>query len=197
MNAEPSLFQGFVQVEQFGDDQVYEQIDGEVIEEVEYVTLDLGSVEPTLVPSTSSYRLIGLDTPTPFLQLSGTVFKGEHQSLLGTELLFTDSKDDQAERNKKGLAYVANTERRIRFREVELKPKNQSNLAFIAEISPSTVVATSSKKKITGTVEELVGNETGSAPRGRGRRGRGKSTKGKGRAQTAQPEDEAMEITED
>ncbi len=58
MNAEPSLFQGSVQVEKFGDDQEYEQIDGEVIEEVEYVTLDLGSVEPTLVPSTSSYRLI-------------------------------------------------------------------------------------------------------------------------------------------
>lgn len=112
-------------------------------------------------------------------------------------MLQLNTTDDQAERNKKGLAHVANTERRIRFREVELKPKNQSNLAFIAEISPSTVVATSSKKKITGTVEELVGNETGSAPRGRGRRGRGKSTKGKGRAQTAQPEDEAMEITED
>lgn len=58
MNAEPSLLQGFTQVEKFRDDQEYEQIDGEVIEEVEYVTLDLGSVEPTLVPSTSSYRLI-------------------------------------------------------------------------------------------------------------------------------------------
>lgn len=34
----------------------------------------------------------GLDTPTPFLQLSGSIFKGEHDRLLGTELLFTESK---------------------------------------------------------------------------------------------------------
>lgn len=34
----------------------------------------------------------GLDTPSPYLQLSGSIFKGQHQDLLGTELLFTDSK---------------------------------------------------------------------------------------------------------
>ena len=39
------------------------------------------------------YMLLqGIDTPSPFLQLSGTVFKGQHQNLLGTELLFTDAK---------------------------------------------------------------------------------------------------------
>jgi hypothetical protein len=37
-------------------------------------------------------RAQGLDTPTPFLQLSGTIFKGQHDSLLGTEILFTDTK---------------------------------------------------------------------------------------------------------
>ncbi|EMD35873.1 hypothetical protein CERSUDRAFT_52916 [Gelatoporia subvermispora B] len=86
-----SLLQGFKQVEEFGPDEEYEEHDGEVVEEVEYVTLDLGSVEPTLVPSTSSYRLIGLDTPTPFLQLSGTILKGQHQTLLGTEILLSES----------------------------------------------------------------------------------------------------------
>ena len=50
-----SLFPGYKHVESFGPDSEYE--DGEE-EEVEYVTLDLGTVEPTLVPSSSSYRLI-------------------------------------------------------------------------------------------------------------------------------------------
>lgn len=110
-SSEASLFPGYRHVETFGDDDEYERDEnGNIIEEVEYVTLDLGVVEPTLVPSTSSYRLIvstetctyaqpsdihiisqGLDTPTPFLQLSGTIFKGKHQTLLGTELLFTDA----------------------------------------------------------------------------------------------------------
>ena len=48
-----SLVPGFKQVESFGPDEEYE--DGE---EVTYVTLDLGNVEPTLVPSASSYYLI-------------------------------------------------------------------------------------------------------------------------------------------
>ena len=80
-------------------------------EEVEYVVLDLGNIEPTLVPSSSTYRLIvrlffaswssvwadekslqGLDTPTPFLQLSGTILKGRHDNLLGSELIFSDDK---------------------------------------------------------------------------------------------------------
>lgn len=34
----------------------------------------------------------GLDTSTPFLQLSGTIFKGQHDELLGTEILFTEGK---------------------------------------------------------------------------------------------------------
>ncbi len=53
-----ALFPGYKQVDAFGPDEDYESHDGEVEEEVEYVTLDLGTVEPTLVPSSSSYRLI-------------------------------------------------------------------------------------------------------------------------------------------
>lgn len=52
------LFPGYMHVEAFGPDDEYEPQDGEIEEEVEYVTLDLGTVEPTLVPSSSSYRLV-------------------------------------------------------------------------------------------------------------------------------------------
>lgn len=47
------LCPGYRHVEQFGPDEEYE-------DEVEdfYVTLDLGAVEPTLIPSSSTYRLI-------------------------------------------------------------------------------------------------------------------------------------------
>lgn len=54
-----TLVPGYDHVEQFGDDDEYERDEnGNVIEEVEYVTLDVGVVEPTLVPSTTAYRLI-------------------------------------------------------------------------------------------------------------------------------------------
>ena len=36
--------------------------------------------------------LQGLDSPTPFLQLQGTVLKGHHHHLLGTELIFSEDK---------------------------------------------------------------------------------------------------------
>ena len=59
MNSEKRLAPGFRQVDAFDPDDNYERDeDGNVIEEVSYVTLDLGAVEPTLVPSSSAYRLI-------------------------------------------------------------------------------------------------------------------------------------------
>ncbi|KAF9522868.1 hypothetical protein CPB83DRAFT_748015, partial [Crepidotus variabilis] len=117
MQAPTSLCPGFAQVESFGPDEEY---DSE--EEVCYVTLDLGDIEPQLVPSSNSYRLIGLDTPTPYLQLHGTILKGRHDMLLGTELIFTDNKDGH-DRNNRHLTHVANTEQRIAFEEVTLIPK--------------------------------------------------------------------------
>ncbi|KIP05052.1 hypothetical protein PHLGIDRAFT_108704 [Phlebiopsis gigantea 11061_1 CR5-6] len=177
-----SLFPDHHFVDAFSHDDDYERDeDGNIIEEVEYVTLDLGVVEPTLIPSTSSYRLIGLDTPTPYLQLSGTVFKGKHQSLLGTELLFTDSQgaDDASDRGKRSLVHVTNTERRIVFKEVELRPKvpnEQMRQAEAASQQPSAM--TSSKKRRPQTLEELVGNEPVGEPAPRGRGGR-RARKGK------------------
>ena len=58
-DARPTLVDGYHQVDSFGADDEYQRDEnGDVIEEVEYVTLDIGVVEPTLVPSTTSYRLI-------------------------------------------------------------------------------------------------------------------------------------------
>lgn len=48
-----SLVPGYRYVDAFGPDEDYEEG-----EEVSYVNLDLGAVEPTLVPSSSTYRLI-------------------------------------------------------------------------------------------------------------------------------------------
>ena len=51
------LFPGCRHVETFGHDEDYE--DAGLDDKLEsYVTLDLGSVDQTLVPSSSSYRLI-------------------------------------------------------------------------------------------------------------------------------------------
>ena len=59
MSSDERLAPGFRQVDAFGVDGLYEcDVHGEIIEEVSYVSLDLGAVEPTLVPSTSTYRLI-------------------------------------------------------------------------------------------------------------------------------------------
>lgn len=54
-----TLCPGYTHVSSFGPDEEYEcGEDGDIEEEVSYVTLDLGSVEPTLVPSSSGYRII-------------------------------------------------------------------------------------------------------------------------------------------
>ncbi|EJT98057.1 hypothetical protein DACRYDRAFT_39931, partial [Dacryopinax primogenitus] len=58
---------------------------------VEYVTFDLGVVPSgTAPPSAQHYRLIGLDTPTPYLQLGTAIYQGGHASLIGSEIIFRD-----------------------------------------------------------------------------------------------------------
>jgi hypothetical protein len=67
MSSDKRLAPGFRQVDSFDSDEYYERDEqGEIIEEISYVTLDLGAVEPTLVPSSSTYRLIvrGHDVPS-------------------------------------------------------------------------------------------------------------------------------------
>ncbi|KAL5522006.1 hypothetical protein ACEPAF_1862 [Sanghuangporus sanghuang] len=125
------LFSGYKHVEQFGPEEDYED---DEVEEC-YVTLDLGCVDQTLVPSSSSYRLVGLDTPTPFLQLSRTVMRGRFRTLIGTKLIFKDVSEEtdpdpssattSASTNSKqnNIQYFTKTDRRIQFRQVELKPK--------------------------------------------------------------------------
>ncbi|KAL6304722.1 hypothetical protein BKA93DRAFT_782484 [Sparassis latifolia] len=194
-----SLFPGYHLVEAFGPDEDYEQCDSEVEEEVVYVTLDLGTVEPALVPSTSSYRLIGLDTPTPYLQLSGTTFRGQHESLLGTELLFTEGKDDNGDRSRKSLVHFGSTEHRIRFKEVELQEKNTGIISKDWEIS-STV-----KKRNPKTMNHLLGtvdnDASGSKDKNQSRSSKVKSkAKGKGKGKekaVGLPEDSATQLPGD
>lgn len=107
-----SLVSGSRHVDEFGDEEDYtSDSDGDVEEEVSYVTLDLGQIHPTLLPSCSTCRIAvclspliayllpvvttrlqGLDTPTPYMQLGSTIFKGQHQTLIGTELYFTEQR---------------------------------------------------------------------------------------------------------
>ncbi|KAH9895759.1 hypothetical protein C8Q73DRAFT_644583 [Cubamyces lactineus] len=180
------MFPGYKHVEAFGPDEEYE-----TDEEIEYVTLDLGTIEPTLVPSSSTYRLIGLDTPTPYLQLSGTKLKGQHQSLLGTELLFTEASgmccgscDEQQNHHqsqgKKPLVHVATTERRIRFKEVELKPKGEGAAPDAAASSTSK---SSTAKKVKTQMNHVMGTQAGSSRRGRGGKKRGGTTNSQSQAQ--------------
>ncbi|KAG6914642.1 hypothetical protein DXG01_016174 [Tephrocybe rancida] len=128
-----SLYPGYKHVSSFGDPSEYASDEEE---EVSYVTLDLGSIEPSLVPSSSTYRLIGLDTPTPFLQLSGTILKGRHETLLGSEILFTDPPD------KRSLTPLTppTTSTRICFSEARLLPKGTvaSSSSSVLPVPPST-----------------------------------------------------------
>ena len=55
MQAPASVCPGYNHVEAFSNDEDYYESDEE---EVSYITLDLGDVEPQLVPNASTYRLI-------------------------------------------------------------------------------------------------------------------------------------------
>ncbi|KAG6913420.1 hypothetical protein DXG01_006956, partial [Tephrocybe rancida] len=134
-----SLYAGYKHVSSFGDASEYVSDEEE---EVLYVTLDLGSTEPSLVPSSFTYQLIqGLDTPAPFLRLSGTILKGRHETLLGSEILFTEAPD------KRSLTPLMppTTSTRICFSEVRLLLKGTvapSTSALLPVLSSTTTTTT-------------------------------------------------------
>ncbi|KAG0697391.1 hypothetical protein DFH29DRAFT_835934 [Suillus ampliporus] len=178
-----SLFTGYRQVDSFDPDEEYLSED-----EVFYVTLDLGTVEPTLLPSSSTYRLVGLDTPTPFLQLSGSFFRGRHDTLLGSELLFTEGKND-SERNTRALTHVGVTERRIRFKEVQLREKSHERLDEGAVGNASSNDAPT--QDAGHALGRMTGNVTELPPRKRTkRRNKGKE---KAKAKETSPQEEGMD----
>lgn len=84
MPAPTSLCPGFRHVEEFDPSEEYESG-----EEVSYVTFDLGNIEPTLVPSSSTYRLIvsGLELPPLRLSHRDTESRGSILPLLTSSCL--------------------------------------------------------------------------------------------------------------
>ncbi|KAG1887231.1 hypothetical protein F4604DRAFT_1720858 [Suillus subluteus] len=180
-------FTGYRQVDSFGPDEEYLSDDEEF-----YVTLDLGTVEPTLLPSSSTYRLVGLDTPTPFLQLSGSFFRGRHDTLLGSELLFTEGKND-SERNTRALTHVGVTERRIRFKEVQLRPKAHEKL----EEAPAVGANSSHNEAQAEDAGHSLGRMIGSVIEPPSRKRKKRRDKGKEKETSPQEEcrDDAMDTT--
>jgi general transcription factor 3C polypeptide 6 len=139
----------------------------------------------------------GLDTPTPFLQLSGTVLRGEHTSLLGTEIIFTEvtsppmsnspAPDDSNPTTLTGasshsLYYLSTTSHRIRFREVQLKPKAEDvgDGEGDAVTGPSERVGSNSRKGKGKGKEKTSGK--GKAKNGKGKERVKVSRKGKEKA---------------
>ena len=76
-------------------------------------------------------------------------------------LLRLRAADEHHDRSKKSLVHVANTERRIRFREVELKPKQAGD-------APGTQAQTTAKmsnvaKKVKTQMEHVMSGSAGIA----------------------------------
>ncbi|KAG9011503.1 hypothetical protein FRB90_007218, partial [Tulasnella sp. 427] len=113
------LFPNSVELSEFApEDDAYEYE-----YETTYVTLDLGYIDQNLLLNASSCKLIGLDTPTPYLQLPGITMRGAQSDLIGSELIFADGRDPE-NRSRRFVTHVGTTSKRITFEPVKLKPKN-------------------------------------------------------------------------
>ncbi|PVF97037.1 hypothetical protein CPB86DRAFT_664875, partial [Serendipita vermifera] len=128
--------EGYEQVDLFEEDE-----DEEYEEEVVYVTMDLGQLDPNLLPNATSYRLIGLETPTPFLQIGGSIFRGRSETLLGTEIIMQEPPGG----GSRNLVPLATTDKRIRFQEVKLIEKGFSGIGAPEDAEDDTNAEQTSK----------------------------------------------------
>ncbi|KAG2178271.1 hypothetical protein INT43_003524 [Umbelopsis isabellina] len=96
--------------------------DDELLTETQYIILDVGdTVSDDIIESAQASggcSLVGLDTPTPFLQLGTDVYQGQHDETIGTRGVAIEEDDDYK------LQYVASTTKTIQFRKVELTKKD-------------------------------------------------------------------------
>lgn len=144
-------------------------------EETVYLSLELGAVDPHLLSHCASMRLVGLETPTPFLQLGDSVYRGLHVSTLGTELVFDDATPDASTRSIRPFAHI---EHKVLFNPVSLVPRRD----------PVTEPGAASLRARDQETADGSASGSGSAarqPTVRRRAGRPRGS-GRGRARTAE-----------
>jgi hypothetical protein len=216
MSSDKRLVPGFRQVDTFDSDECYERDEqGRVIEEISYVTLDLGAVEPTLVPSSSTYRLIVrgrlLIHPSRLTPCRAWIRQARSSSslaqffrvhtshssalssssprkkvlshLIHVSVSLIPTISDLHDQARRKVSHLANTSQRIRFKQVEVQPKDAP-----PEQPPghSKSKGASSKQKLNtvsddNIVDLITGNvEPGDLPPQRRRGGKGKGKRGSG-----------------
>lgn len=96
-----------------------EREDEEFVYEKEYIVLDTSAENTSSIASSASaggIKLIGMDTPTPYLRVGTMVFKGKHDVNVGTDMIFVAGKSGEKE-------LVALSEKKTLFSRVMLQRK--------------------------------------------------------------------------
>ncbi|KAI9011226.1 hypothetical protein BC832DRAFT_590469 [Gaertneriomyces semiglobifer] len=118
-------------------------------EEIEqYLVLDLGTdlTSDMLHNAASSHHgvsLIGLETATPYLRVGNLAFQGSFDTTLGTDLIFTSSRDDESRPRRApegplplsidnnrpdiNMSLLTKSTRKILFKPIMLEPKEQAS----------------------------------------------------------------------
>ncbi|KAG8886140.1 hypothetical protein FRB97_007178 [Tulasnella sp. 331] len=164
---------GFTHVDRFGE----EDDEYEYEHETSYATLDLRNIDQNVLLNSTTFKLIGLNTQTPYLQLPGLTMRGEHDTLIGSEMIFSDGRDP-TDRSRRFVVPLGTTSTRITFRPVEFHLRaapQDGNAAAVITDDPPPVLFQGRKPTGKSVPKEKFLDSPG---RGRGQRGR---PRGRGR----------------
>ncbi|KAI9634681.1 uncharacterized protein MKK02DRAFT_27845 [Dioszegia hungarica] len=147
---------GWREVESFED--LTDEDEYTTDEEELYAVLDFGqAIDRQQMQSESTYQLIGLDTPLPFIKLGNQVYQGEMSPLIGDEVILGMVRDP-ANPTKPSHVPLHTASRHLLFRPIVLKSQAE------AEINPPP--ATSDAATPGGPIPEEA---TFALPKPRGR----------------------------
>ncbi|KAI9285645.1 hypothetical protein BC943DRAFT_322711 [Umbelopsis sp. AD052] len=105
--------------------------------------------------SNGGYSLIGLDTPTPYLQLGSEIYQGEFDETIGSNLFLEKLPKDEGgylskalnnEDQSFSLSFAGATSKIIKFRKVNLTKKDEST-PMHGEGNPDTMGAKGDKRE--------------------------------------------------
>ncbi|GAB5586475.1 hypothetical protein Unana1_01375 [Umbelopsis nana] len=103
----------------------------DVMTETQYILLELGENVPEDIligtEASGGYSLIGLNTPTPFLQLGPEIYQGYYDETIGSNLLLekVPNTDDTDANDEFDLLFAGATTKTITFHKVNLTKKEE------------------------------------------------------------------------
>ncbi|XP_022110060.1 general transcription factor 3C polypeptide 6-like isoform X2 [Acanthaster planci] len=124
------------------------------VEEEELVVVELsGIVDPEYLSKcrSSSFKLLGIETDEPVMQLGSYIFTGQHKNMLGTAVIFEKTNNQDQGKENLQWRFKCQTDKKMEMQRAHLKPKQTAQEASKSPQEGDVIPETQSQEPVAPT----------------------------------------------